>query len=165
MSVASCFQRTRIEKLEHLKAFECWLALGDERTYKKVAEKCHVSHQSVYNWAHSFNWEERLKARQAELAKKLAVDSDKQLLEYRRKNIKRLRETLELYDKKLAEGKVDVTSIPDILKVIELQEKLMDGLDHGLADDIPKKSEQMDAQTDGVITNATFSLTDQGENY
>ena len=161
--MASCYQRTRVEKLRHLQAFECWLALGDERTYKKVADKCHVSELSVYNWAHSFNWEQRLKDRQAEFAKKLATDSDKQLLENRKNNITRLKATLELYDKKLAEGKVDVTSIPEILKVIELQEKLMNCLDHGLADPIKKKSEQEvnEDSTDNIIVN----ITNPGEDY
>lgn len=164
--MASYYTKIVNESLRHLKAFEYWISLGDKRTYKSVAEEFKVSECTIFKWAHSFNWKERLEERQQEYAKKLALDSDKKLLEYRKKNIERLEATLQLYDKKLAEGKVDVTQLPDILKVIELQAKLTGAEDHGLADPIKKKSEQEENKAvDSAIVTATFTLTNNDEDY
>lgn len=164
--MTSNYKKIQTEKLEHLQAFEYWVALGDSRNYKEVAKHFHVSEMSIYKWANSFDWQSRLAERNKKLAEKLAKDTDSKYLEYRKKNIERLEKTLQAYEKKLDAGKVDVTQIPDILRVLELQTKLMGLEDHGLADPIEKKSDKpLNDESNNKINNVSFNMTNLGENY
>lgn len=152
------------ETMQALRAREYWISLGDKRSYKAVAEKEHVSVKTVFDWCHSFGWQEELEKRQLERAKEWAKDTDNMFLQNRIKNINRLGKTLDEYDKYLLLGKVDVSQIVDMLKTTELQERLMDALDHGLADPIKKKSAE-EAESGSNKSRAIFSITPVGEDY
>lgn len=40
----------------HIEAFKCWLELGYDRSFKKVAELMGVNENTVGTWAASFDW-------------------------------------------------------------------------------------------------------------
>lgn len=152
------------ETMQTLRAFEYWISLGDKRTYKAVAEREHVAVKTVFNWYHSFNWQKKLEERQLERAKLWAKDTDQMFLDNRIKNINRLSRTLDEYDKYLIVGKVDASSIQDMLNTTKMQNDLMNELDHGLADPIKKKSAE-ESESGSNKSRAIFSITTVGEDY
>lgn len=60
------------EKLRHSEAFEYYYFLGEKRNLEQVAVRFGVSKRSADRWSKSFNWQQRVIQRDAELAKKTA---------------------------------------------------------------------------------------------
>ena len=77
-----------IEKEKHILAFERYFALGDERTYSKLAKVLPVSVTAIKTWANSFGWKERAHLRDLNNTKELKKQSDKTVVatkaDYRR---------------------------------------------------------------------------------
>lgn len=53
------------------KAFEIYYSQGDSRSYKRVAEECKVSRNTVYNWAKRYRWRELVDERDGKTAEDL----------------------------------------------------------------------------------------------
>lgn len=59
------------ETLRHREAFDFYYSLAHERSYSKVAKQFKVSSVSVKKWANSFNWQDRIKEIDAQVAARL----------------------------------------------------------------------------------------------
>ena len=60
------------EQERHRKAFELYCALGERRTYRQLAAQLGVSVSTVKLWSRSFNWQGRIRERDAETARRVA---------------------------------------------------------------------------------------------
>ena len=60
------------EQPHHERAFEHYFALGERRSYERVAAEFSVGSSTVKLWARSFNWQERMRERDLEIARNVA---------------------------------------------------------------------------------------------
>ena len=64
--------RQQAEQEHHRKAFELYYAQGEKRTYREVARQMGVSVSSVKAWAGAFGWRQRIRQRDATVARQTA---------------------------------------------------------------------------------------------
>lgn len=58
----------KAESPRHLQAFERYFAMGQERSYARLAAELGVDEDTVKLWGRSFRWQERLDARDRDVA-------------------------------------------------------------------------------------------------
>ena len=128
-------QGLKKETLRHQEAFDFYYSLGDDRSYAKVAEQFNVTVGTVTKWAGSFSWQRRVVERDRKIALQMQREMDKQILQDKKNYRKIIQATINKYVENFKAGKVEVTSIKDLIALIECDTKLMAMLDKGTADD------------------------------
>ena len=123
------------ETLRQHEAFDFYYSLGDDRSYAKVADRFNVSTGTVAKWAGSFSWQRRVVERDRKIALQMQRELDKQILQDKKNYRKIIQATINKYVENFKAGKVEVTSIKDLISLIECDTKLMNMLDKGTADD------------------------------
>lgn len=114
------------EQPHHLKAFEEFYALGDHRTYAKLAELTGHDIETIRLWGRSFSWSRRAAERDAEQARAIA---DEALVEHkasRVRNLKIVRAALVRLAKLIASGDIK-PRIGDLERLVKLEEYLTGG--------------------------------------
>ena len=66
-----------------LAAFEYYYALGDSRSYTKVAQKFGQHKQTIFNWSKKFKWRERILDRNASFSGALKASTTAQMVDIR----------------------------------------------------------------------------------
>ena len=89
------------EQPRHIKAFEYYVALEDNRSYPKVARKFTVSHTSVKKWAKAFNWQDRVADRDKKNAITVAKKVDEKTTDRDARNIKIAEGAISVFAKSL----------------------------------------------------------------
>ena len=69
------------ETQRHLAAFELYVAQGGRRSYRAVAEATGVTVMAIRYWARSFDWQTRVRRRDAGIARKLARRTDESIVQ------------------------------------------------------------------------------------
>ncbi len=113
------------EQSHHEKAFEYYYALGEKRSYEKVAKEFNVSPSTVKLWGTSLRWKERLKERDLQVAREVASRTIADEVNHRERNLKIVNVAMV----KLAKGIVDGTvkmNMGDLDKLIRLESFLRD---------------------------------------
>lgn len=113
------------ETLRHKEAFEYYYTLGPDRNLKKVAERFGVSLRSVGNWSKKYNWMERVKQRDIELAQEMRERNNEAILSEKAKIRTILKALYNQLVKDLRDGKVKIKSVSDLEKVVKLDLMLM----------------------------------------
>jgi transposase len=114
------------EREHHKKAFEFYYALGEGRSYRRVADEFSVSLGTVKLWGRSFDWNGRIRERDAEVARAMADRSMKKGIERGLRNSKIIELGLVQVARAIAEGKVKMT-VSDLDRLIRLEEYLTEG--------------------------------------
>ena len=70
-----------VETLRHREAWEYYYGLGDARTLVQVASRFNVSVQAVVNWVKSFNWQDKIRERDARIKNKLDAKQENKILQ------------------------------------------------------------------------------------
>jgi len=115
------------ETLRHKKAFEYYLYLGEERSYRKVAEAFKVSDRAVKKWGTEFKWSERLYKREKELADKFREQNEDEFLKHQKKRLDLINRAIEAFEKDLRNKKYQL-SVNDLEKLIKLEQLLLGGV-------------------------------------
>lgn len=115
------------ETLRHKKAFEYYLYLGKERSYRKVAEAFKVSERAVKKWGTEFKWSERLYKREKELADKFREQNEDEFLKHQKKRLDLINQAIEAFEKDLKNKKYQL-SVKDFDKLIKLEQLLLGGV-------------------------------------
>ena len=108
------------EQEHQQKAFECYYALGDARSYKKVAGELGVSRHTIKLWAQSFAWRERVRERDAEVARKVADRAIQTNVDELGRNKKIVQMALVKLAKAIADGTAKLQA-SDLDRLIRLQ--------------------------------------------
>ena len=119
----------------HIEAFEVYYKLGDNRSYAKVAEQCNVGIGTVTRWAGKYSWQRRVVERDHKIALQLQRETDKEILEDRKKYRKLIKASLQSYMDNLKNNKINVNSVKDFVRLANLDMKFMEDLDKGTAND------------------------------
>ncbi len=107
------------------KAFEYYYALGEKRTYLKVAAECGVSAGTVKLWGKSFGWKKRLRERDVEVARQVASRTLSDEVNHRERNLQIVHMALVQLAKAVADGQVKM-NLGDLDKLIRLEAFLRD---------------------------------------
>lgn len=67
----------KTESPRHTEAFERYYAMGRDRSYARLSAEIGVDENTIKLWGRSFNWQERLDARDREIASKVREQSTK----------------------------------------------------------------------------------------
>lgn len=111
--------------MKHLKAFEIYYGLGEGRSYEKVAAQLNMSMTSVGKWGKLFGWRERIAERDSSKAKKMQDDNDKAFMDDVKQYRLIVKASIKDYLTSLKNGKIEIKKVDDIVKLIELDLKLM----------------------------------------
>ncbi len=113
------------EQPHHEKAFEYYYALGEKRSYEKVAAEFNVSPSTVKLWGKSLRWKQRLKERDLQVARKVAGRSVADDVSHRERNLQIVHMALVQLARAVADGEVKM-SLGDLDKLIRLESFLRD---------------------------------------
>lgn len=112
------------ETLRQAKAFDLYYSLGANRSYEAVAAQIGVSKNSIYNWAKSYNWQERIRLRDKANAKELYKKTDAEVVDNLAVYRQVITASVKDYVKNLKNGKVKINSPTDFIKLVELDIKI-----------------------------------------
>ncbi len=119
-------QRALVKEQPHqLKAFEYYYALGEKRTYQRVATRFGVSLNTAKLWGRSFRWKERIRQRDLEVAREVATRTLNDEVSRRERSLQIVQMALVQLAKAIAEGNVKMT-MADLDKLIRLEAFLCD---------------------------------------
>ncbi len=113
------------EQPHHEKAFEYYYALGEKRSYDKVAKEFNVSPSTVRLWGKSLRWKQRLKERDLQVAREVAGRTLADEVSHRERNLQIVHMALVQLARALADGQVKM-SLGDLDKLIRLESFLRD---------------------------------------
>lgn len=113
------------EQPHHLRAFEHYYGLGEQRSYERVATELSVAPSTVKLWARSFGWRERLRKRDLEVAREVAGRTLTDEVSRRERSLQIVHLAMVQLAKAIAEGEVKMT-LADLDKLIRLEAFLSD---------------------------------------
>lgn len=108
------------EQGHHQKAFECYVALGEKRSFKQVAKQAGVSLSTIKLWSRSFGWRQRIRERDAQIARRVADQTLQSDIDEQDRNKRIVRMALVRLAKAIADGKVRM-QLSDLDRLIRLQ--------------------------------------------
>lgn len=111
------------ENLLQREAFETYYSLGDtrDRLLEKVAEKHHVSVQTVRSWRRNFSWETRTLQRDAEVSAQLQNSSVTSVAVAKAAFIGIVDDTIEQWKQNLSRGEIRLDTVTDLEKAVKLR--------------------------------------------
>ena len=111
------------ENLLQREAFETYYSLGDtrDRSLQKVANKHHVSIQTVRSWRRNFSWETRTLQRDAEVSAQLSKSSVASVAVAKAAYIDIIDETIEQWKQNLSRGEIRLDTVDDLQKMVKLR--------------------------------------------
>jgi hypothetical protein len=113
------------EQPHHLRAFEHYYGLGEQRSYERVAAEFSVAASTVKLWARSFGWQDRLRERDLEIARDVAGRAMSDEVTRRERSLQIVHMALVQLAKAIAEGDLRMT-LSDLDKLIRLEAFLSD---------------------------------------
>lgn len=113
------------EGSHHLRAFEHYYGLGEQRSYDRVANEFKVAASTVKLWARSFGWQTRIRERDLEIARDVAGRTMSDEVTRRERSLQIVHMALVQLAKAIAEGDVRMT-LSDLDKLIRLEAFLSD---------------------------------------
>jgi hypothetical protein len=114
-----------IEQPHHLRAFEHYYGLGEQRSYERVATEFSVAPSTVKLWARSFSWQARLRQRDRSVAREVAGRTAGDEINRRGRNLQIVHLALVQLAKAIADGDVRMT-LADLDKLVRLEAFLSD---------------------------------------
>ena len=131
------------ETLRHKEALEFYYALGEQRSYPKVASKFTVSRTSVKKWAKAFNWQGRVELRDIENSRKLEEKTNATVVNSKANYRAIIQASIVKYVEALKAGNVKVETVADLDRLIKADLLLM-----GEATDRPEIRKAIDEFSD-----------------
>ena len=113
------------EQPHHERAFEYYYALGEKRSYGKVAEKFGASLSAVKLWGKSFRWKQRVRERDLEVVRQMASRTLSDEVNHRERNLQIVHMALVQLAKAVADGRVKM-NLGDLDRLIRLESFLRD---------------------------------------
>ncbi len=113
------------EQSHQERAFEFYCSLGEKRNYAKVAVEFSVSLSTVKLWGQSFNWKQRVKGRDIQIARGLASRTLSDEVNHRERSLKIVQMSLVRLAKAIVDGDVKMT-LSDLDRLIRLESFLRD---------------------------------------
>ena len=108
------------EQPHQTRAFEYYYALGEVRSYEKVAVEFSAAPSTVKLWGKSFGWRERLRDRDLHVAREVASRTLDSEVSRREQGLQIIRMAVFQLAKAIAEGAVKM-SLSDLDKLIRLE--------------------------------------------
>jgi hypothetical protein len=113
------------EQPHHTRALEHYYALGEQRSYERVATEFTVAPSTVKLWARSFGWQDRLRKRDLEIARQVADRTVSGEVDRRERSLQIVHMALVQLAKAIAEGDLRMT-LSDLDRLIRLEAFLSD---------------------------------------
>ena len=113
------------EQPHHLRAFEHYYGLGEQRCYERVSTEFAVASSTVKLWARSFGWQERVRERDLEIARDVADRTASGEVDRRSRSLQIVHMAMVQLAKAIAEGDIRMT-LADLDKLIRLEAFLKD---------------------------------------
>jgi len=121
--------KVSVEKQHHKEAYEIYYMMPSEkRSIRAVARQLGKAPSTIQSWAESFNWQERVEVREAEIAarfKEIQAKNDDTLINMKASFHKVLKATIAEAIEDIKKKRLKIESIPELLKVMELDMKLL----------------------------------------
>jgi hypothetical protein len=113
------------EQPHHVRAFEHYYGLGEQRSYERVATEFSVASSTVKLWARSFGWQDRIRERDLEIARDVAGRTMSDEVTRRERSLQIVHMAIVQLAKAIAEGDMRMT-LSDLDKLIRLEAFLCD---------------------------------------
>ena len=119
-------ERTLVKEQSHQeKAFEYYYSMGEKRSYEKVSVQCGAALSTVKLWGRSFNWKERIRERDAQVAREMATRTLNDEVSRKERSLKIVQLALVKLAHGIAKSEVKMV-LGDVDKLIRLEAFLSD---------------------------------------
>lgn len=108
------------ETLRHTEAFEHYYSSGAKRSYDATATEFGVTKGTIYNWAKSFDWHNRIEQRDIENARRLEKKTNDTVVNTKAKYRKIIKALIGKAVSKINNGTLDPDSIQDIERLMKI---------------------------------------------
>lgn len=103
-------------------AFEQYYKMGDNRSIRKIATDLHKHRNTVQDWSQKYRWQARVKERERQAAEFLIMQqSAQEEAETKKKHLTLIDAGISTFARNLAQGKVEITSIDDLQKLVKMR--------------------------------------------
>jgi hypothetical protein len=140
-------QRLKEEKPQHKEAFELYLMLPPEqRSLREVARRLKKAPSTIQVWSESFNWQERVEVREAQVQKQfneLQAKNNETLVDMKANFHKVLKALIAEAIQNIKDKKLIIEDVNDLIKVMKLDLEL-------LGDEDRKAQNELNALTEAV---------------
>ena len=113
------------ETLRHQEAFDFYYSLGNNRTIAATARHYSVSRGSVFTWSRKFNWQERIRERDASIAKKVQDITDADIVKEKSALLKMVKKTLDNANSKVTTDNIGIRNQFELLSTIKTTLELL----------------------------------------
>jgi hypothetical protein len=151
------------EKQHHKEAYEIYFMMPSEtRSIRAVARQLNKAPSTIQSWAESFNWKERVEIREAEISarfKEVQAKNDDTLVNMKASFHKILKALVADAIDRIKKQKLTIDSVPELIKVMELDMKL-------LGEDDRQQQNQLNEMTQALQASMQmFGMSDQQYTY
>lgn len=118
-------KRIKTETLEMREMFEYYYALGDQRSFQKVADKFGRSMTSIKRYALSFNWTERVEQRDLANAEELEKRTNEAVVNSKARYRELIKKLTDEFARDVDNGKIKIRSTKAFVELVNLDLQLM----------------------------------------
>jgi len=122
-------RQTKPEPEHHQAAFERYYALGEKRSFARLAREVEVSVASLKAWSRKYGWQDRVRERDATVARQVADQSIQSLMDETSRNKRIVQMALVRLARAIANGQIRM-QMGDLDRLIRLQ-SFLDGYQEG----------------------------------
>jgi hypothetical protein len=110
------------------KAFEKYLAMGENRSLSKLAEETGISLRTLKRWSAKFGWSKLIEEREKPIVEQMAKDND-EALKMDLETTQRLRSALHIlanqFIEQLESGKIKPRNVADFERLVKVQSMMV----------------------------------------
>ena len=114
----------KAEQPHQLKAFESYFALGEGRSFPRLAAETGINPHTLKLWSRSFHWRSRIAERDTEVVRQASERTMSDAVAETERNLKMVRMAKMRLIKDIAEGKAK-GAFGDLVKLIQLERELL----------------------------------------
>lgn len=149
----SASKTSRPEQERHQQAFERYYALGEKRSFARLAQDLGVSVATLKVWSRKYSWQNRVRERDATVARQVADQSIQSLVDETSRNKRIVQMALIRLAKAIASGQIKM-QLGDLDRLIRLQ-SFLDGYSEGQTWD-QMTPEQLAQRFDHLLVHMTL---------
>lgn len=117
-------EKQREESPEQKQAFETYLLMGEDRSYRKLAKHINKGVTTVSNWAKWFDWQSRIEERETHVTKMVEERINKTMAEIKIEQAKQIDLAMAKFWKRVNDGKMDIESWADYERVWKIRQEI-----------------------------------------
>lgn len=117
-------EKQREETPEQKHAFEVYLTMGDDRSYRKLAKSLNKGITTISNWAKWYDWQTRIDERNKQIDAIVEDRNNKTMAEIKLEQARQIDAMLNRFWEKVNKGKIEIESVTEYEKMWKIRQEI-----------------------------------------